>query len=118
MRPMKAWTLASKDFLTFKKKKSLIYSLIGFQVFVSIGLPLIVRYAGARHRAIPNAVRPVLLNSFSFWFAMGAAFIRMGIASYSLIGEKINKSLNPCSLPRSPMKSYCWEKASSPLCLP
>jgi ABC-2 type transport system permease protein len=95
MRMKKTWTVGSKDFLTFRKKRSLIFSLIGFQVFVGIGLPAIIAYVLTRNPAFPTADLIALLNSFSFWFAIGAIFIPMGIASYSLLGEKIQKSLEP-----------------------
>ena len=36
-----------------------------------------------------------LINSLSFWFVMGMAILPTGIASYSLVGEKIQKSLEP-----------------------
>jgi ABC-2 type transport system permease protein len=39
---------------------------------------------------------PYLENqSFSFWFVMGASLLPTGIASYSLVGEKVQKSLEP-----------------------
>jgi ABC-2 type transport system permease protein len=91
VRLQKAWTIASKDFLTFRRKK-LIYSLTGFQVFVGIGLPLII---AGKSGDIPVGVLPALLNSLSFWFAIGATVIPLGIASYSLLGEKLQKSLEP-----------------------
>jgi ABC-2 type transport system permease protein len=37
----------------------------------------------------------MLINSFSFWFVIGASLLPVGIASYSLIGEKVQKSLEP-----------------------
>jgi len=95
MRLGKTWTVASKDFLIFRKKKSLIYSLIGFQVFVGIGLPAIIAYVLERNPTFPTKSLTDLLYSFSFWFAIGAIFIPMGIASYSVLGEKIQKSLEP-----------------------
>lgn len=95
MRLNKTWTVASKDFLIFKKKKRLIFSLIGFQAFVGLGLPAIVRFVLLRVPDFQAASLPPLLNAFSFWFALGATFIPMGIASYSVLGEKIQKSLEP-----------------------
>ncbi len=35
------------------------------------------------------------MNAFSFWFVIGAAFLPVTIASYSLVGEKVQKSLEP-----------------------
>jgi len=95
MRLSKTWTVASKDFLIFRKKKSLIYSLIGFQVFVGIGLPAIIAFVLGRNSTFPAKSLTALLNSFSFWFAIGAIFIPTGLASYSVLGEKIQKNLEP-----------------------
>jgi ABC-2 type transport system permease protein len=89
------WTVANKDFSIFRKKKSIIYSLVGFELFVSIVFPLIIRFAGMKSGGIPDAVQYGILNAFSFWFVIGAAILPTGIASYSLIGEKVEKSLEP-----------------------
>ena len=35
------------------------------------------------------------MDAFSIWFLIGAAVIPATIASYSLVGEKIQKSLEP-----------------------
>jgi ABC-2 type transport system permease protein len=93
MRLSKAWIVASKDFKTFTKRKSIIYSIVGFQVFVSIGMPIIIRFIASK----PSGVAVVLtfMNSFSFWFVIGASLLPTGIASYSLIGEKVERSLEP-----------------------
>jgi ABC-2 type transport system permease protein len=93
MRLSKAWTVASKDFKTFRNKKSVFYSIFYFEVVVSIGLPFVLRYIASR----PNgaAVLPTIMDAFSFLFVIGAALAPVGIASYSLIGEKVQKSLEP-----------------------
>lgn len=93
MRLSKAWIVASKDFKTFTKKKSILYSIIGFETFVSIGMPFIIRFIASKPGGA--AVLPVFMNAFSFWFVIGASLLPLGIASYSLIGEKIQKSLEP-----------------------
>jgi ABC-2 type transport system permease protein len=93
MRLSKAWTVASKDFRIFTKKKYILYSIIGFEVFVSIGLPLIILFASNKPTGL--AILPDLITSFSFWFIIGASLLPVGIASYSLVGEKVQKSLEP-----------------------
>jgi ABC-2 type transport system permease protein len=93
MRLSKAWTVASKDFKTFTKKKSILYSIIGFEGLISIGMPFILRFIA--EKAGREAVLPSFINAFSFWFVIGAALMPVGIASYSLIGEKVQKSLEP-----------------------
>lgn len=93
MRLSKAWTVASKDFKIFTKRKSILYSIIYFEGVVSIGLPFVIRYVTTK----PNgaAALPTILSAFSFLFVIGAALLPVGIASYSLVGEKIQKSLEP-----------------------
>jgi ABC-2 type transport system permease protein len=93
MRLSKAWTVASKDFKIFTKRKSILYSIIYFEAAVSIGVPFIVRLIADR----PNgaAILPTFINAFSFLYVIGAALLPVGIASYSLIGEKVQKSLEP-----------------------
>ena len=93
MRLSKAWTVASKDFKTFKKKKSILYSIIYFEVFVSIGMPFIIRFIASKPSGA--AAIPTFINAFSFWYVIGASLLPVGIASYSLIGEKVQKSLEP-----------------------
>jgi ABC-2 type transport system permease protein len=36
-----------------------------------------------------------LLNAFSFWYFIGTVVLPTAIASYSLVGEKVEKSLEP-----------------------
>jgi ABC-2 type transport system permease protein len=93
MRLSKAWIVASKDFKTYTKKKSILYSIIYFEVLISIGMPFIIRYVAGK----PNgpARLPILINAFSFLYVIGAALLPLGIASYSLVGEKVQKSLEP-----------------------
>ena len=93
MRLSKAWTVASKDFKTFTKRKSILYSIIYFEVFVSIGMPLLIRFIASKPGGA--AALPTFMNAFSFWFVIGASLLPVGIASYSLIGEKVQKSLEP-----------------------
>lgn len=93
MRLSKAWIVASKDFKTYTKKKSILYSIIYFEVFISIGLPIVSRFIANRTGAA--ALLPSFMNAFSFWFVIGATLLPVGIASYSLVGEKIQKSLEP-----------------------
>jgi ABC-type Na+ efflux pump permease subunit len=89
------WTVAIKDFSIFIKKKSIIYSVILFPLLVSIGLPSVIGFADTRRRGIPIVALPPMLNAFSFFFIIGAASLPTAIASYSLVGEKVEKSLEP-----------------------
>ncbi len=93
MRLSKAWTVASKDFKTFTKRKNILYSIVYFEAVVSIGIPFIIRFiAGKPNGAV---LLPPFINAFSFLYTIGAALAPVGIASYSMIGEKVQKSLEP-----------------------
>jgi len=96
MRLSKAWIVASKDFKTFTKRKSILYTILYFEVIVSIGLPLLMRFVVSRNNKVSvGSYLPTLLDAFSFLYVIGAALAPLGIASYSLIGEKVQKSLEP-----------------------
>jgi ABC-2 type transport system permease protein len=95
MRLSKAWLVASRDFKIFRRQKNIWYSIIVFPIIISVLFPAILEYAGQRSGGLSAANLPNLLNSFSFFIVIGAAFIPLGIASYSIVGEKIEKSLEP-----------------------
>jgi ABC-2 type transport system permease protein len=92
MRLSKAWLVASRDFKIFRHQKNIWYSIIIFPILISVLFPIILEYVGQRGLA---ANLPNLLNSFSFFIVIGAAYIPLGIASYSIVGEKVEKSLEP-----------------------
>jgi ABC-2 type transport system permease protein len=94
MRLSKALLITAKDVKIFRKKPVIIYSLVGFEVLVAIVLPVILhRVAAQGHQ--PGIVLPKLIDAFSIWFVIGAAVLPVGIASYSLVGEKLQHSLEP-----------------------
>ncbi len=94
MRLSKAWLVALRDFKIFRRQKNILYSIIVFPIIISVLFPLIIQYAGQRSVGLFAAL-PNLMNSFSFFFVIGAAYIPLGIASYSIVGEKVEKSLEP-----------------------
>lgn len=96
MRLSKAWLIASRDFKIFRRQKSIWYSIIIFPVIISVLFPAIIYFAGHRNAGLLSVANlPNLLNSFSFFVVIGAAFVPLGIASYSIVGEKVEKSLEP-----------------------
>lgn len=90
-----SWTVATKDFSIFRRKKNILISTILFPLLISILFTLVVQFAGAKSGGISAAVLPSLLNSFSFFFVVCAATLPTAIASYSLVGEKVERSLEP-----------------------
>jgi len=91
-----AWAVAAKDFKIFKRKSTVIYACVALPLVVGIAFPLVVQYALHYGKGLINVVTlPRFLDAFSIWFLIGAAIIPTAIASYSLVGEKIQKSLEP-----------------------
>lgn len=89
-------TIAAKDLRLMWTKRSIGVSIVALPVFAAVGLPLILRYAGRRSGgSIPPSVLPHLLDAFLFFFTIAAGVLPTAIASYSLVGEKVERSLEP-----------------------
>jgi ABC-2 type transport system permease protein len=97
MRLSIAWIIASKELSIFRKKKSIFYSVIIFPLFVSIGLPYLIHVLLVSGNLPPDAQAALLsvINAFAFFFIIGAATLPTAIASYSIVGEKQEQSLEP-----------------------
>jgi ABC-2 type transport system permease protein len=90
-----SWIIATKDFNIITRKKSIIYGTIAFPMIVCILLPMVILLVLRRNPDAPiDRILP-LLSAFSFFFAILAAGIPIALASYSIIGEKVEKSLEP-----------------------
>lgn len=89
-----SWTIAAKDISIFKKQKHILFSLILFPLVLSIGLSGII-WLLIKLKSSPAEVIIVLLNAFSFFFFILACLLPLTLASYSIVGEKIEKSLEP-----------------------
>ncbi len=90
-----AWVVASKELKSVRRKKSILYGLIFFPLLLSFLFPLVVEFAGKDSGGIPAMALPGLLNSFAFFFVIASAILPSAISSYSIVGEKLEKSLEP-----------------------
>lgn len=88
------WKIAGKDFKVIRRKKSLLYTLIAFPLVVSLGLPAVVLWVVQSGSATYSQLIP-LIYSLSFFFVIVTAVITTALASYSIVGEKVEKSLEP-----------------------
>jgi ABC-type Na+ transport system ATPase subunit NatA len=80
----------------FFRKRYTIYSLVIFPVIIGIGLPLVLHLLISRQGAqLDTQHLKDLMNAFACFFAIGASLIPTLLASYSLVGEKVEKSLEP-----------------------
>ncbi len=96
MRLSKSWIVAKKDFKVFLKKKNIIYSTLVVPLVVSFLFPIITENIVQKGGGGTSASElTALLPSFTFFYLNLAGLIPTTIASYSLVGEKVEKSLEP-----------------------
>ncbi|HEY3420995.1 MAG TPA: ABC transporter permease subunit [Methanomassiliicoccales archaeon] len=88
------WTIASKDLGIFRRKKSIFYATIILPLAISIALPGVIAYIASKSSTSTIALTG-LLDSFSLLFVIIAAVIPTAISSYSIVGEKVENSLEP-----------------------
>ncbi|MGZ7180548.1 MAG: ABC transporter permease subunit [Halobacteriota archaeon] len=94
MKLWKSWVIARKDFATFRTKRYIIYSLVVVPLLISIGLPGVTMLL-IRRATTPLPVIVSLLNAFSFFFVILAGLLPISIGAYSIVGEKLEKTLEP-----------------------
>jgi ABC-type Na+ efflux pump permease subunit len=91
MKLWKSWAIATKDFNVFLKKNRILYTLIILPLLISIGLPIIISSMTSTDRTQIIT----LLNAFSYFYIILAIIQSSTLASYSILGEKIEQSLEP-----------------------
>lgn len=94
MRLWKSWIVAKKDLAVLKRRRTLMASIIAVPVLLGTALPVLVLYVAVRKSAPPSVVTE-LLASFSFFFIIISALLTLYISSYGIVGEKIERSLEP-----------------------
>jgi ABC-type Na+ efflux pump permease subunit len=92
-----AWNITQKEFSIIRLKKTLIYFYVILPLALSIGLPLLLWHLlnGASIRASDIHYITGLMDAFEFFFAIIAVILCSYTAAYSIVGEKIQKSLEP-----------------------
>ncbi len=89
MKLWKSWVIATKDFNIFLKKKRILYTLIILPLLISVGLPVMLS-------SMDNPIEIItLLDAFSYFYIILAIIQSSTLASYSILGEKIEQSLEP-----------------------
>ncbi len=102
MRLWKSWIVTRKDLSVFRKNKYVLYSLIAMPIILGVVLPTIFIFAlnsqiGAgtlTHDQVLAAVNQIV-GIATMYFVLIPAILPSIIASYSFVGEKIEKSLEP-----------------------
>ena len=100
MRFSKSWIVTTKDLSVFKKNKYILYSLIALPFLMGLLVPMILIFSLQAEAATLTQAQLVetattLVNLFTAYFVIIAAVLPTIIASYSFVGEKLEKSLEP-----------------------
>lgn len=97
MRLSQALIVARHDIAIIRKKRGIVTGLIGMPLGVGIGFPLLVWYIVGQGGGMGGleSYLPYLVNAFSFWWVIGAAALPTAIAAYGIVGEKVERSLEP-----------------------
>jgi ABC-2 type transport system permease protein len=83
-----------KEFAVYRRKKYIIYSLVAVPLLLSLILPLSILLPTSSKDISASVLAPLLENEVTIFIIL-AALLPAIIASYSLIGEKIERSLEP-----------------------
>ncbi len=96
MRASQAWIVARHELTMLRQRRGLLAGLIAYPLGVGLGFPALVGFVLLPHGGPdPAAWAPMYIDAFAFWFVIGAASIPTSIASYSIVGEKVSRSLEP-----------------------
>jgi ABC-2 type transport system permease protein len=100
MRLWKSWIVTRKDLSVIKRNKYVLYSLIAMPIVLGVVLPIVFIFslgAAADQMAGTEMMQAVeqVVNLGSMYFVLIPAILPSIIASYSFVGEKIEKSLEP-----------------------
>jgi ABC-2 type transport system permease protein len=102
MRLWKSLIVTQKDLSVFKKNKYVLYSLVAMPIIMGVVLPVIFIFALDATIASPQVTHEMALaaanqivNIATMYLVLIASILPSIIASYSFVGEKIEKSLEP-----------------------
>ena len=94
MRLSKSWTLTMKEFAVYRRKKYIVFSLLAIPLLLSLIFPLSILLTTSSNDIPGNVLAGLLENEVTIFIIL-AALLPAVISSYSIIGEKIEKSLEP-----------------------
>ena len=96
MDTQNVWSVASKDFETIKRKKSIMLSIFVLPLLLCVSFSLYVANLVQQwpQTGIPTTLS-LGLESIVYFFVIIAAILPSSLAAYSIVGEKVEKSLEP-----------------------
>jgi len=87
------WKIAGKDFRIIRRKKSVLYYLVAVPIVMAVLFPSIALVLTDMGSVKDFAKLIPYLNSYSFFFVLLPPMLANGLASYSIVGEKLEKTL-------------------------
>jgi ABC-2 type transport system permease protein len=91
-----SWAITRKDLSTFRKKRGILLTIIIFPLFIGIAVPLLLGYAAANGAVFNSPEGIAQLDAVPFlFFILLAGVIPTAISSYAILGEKLERSLEP-----------------------
>ncbi len=94
MRLWKSWLIAKKDLMVMRRRGSTLIFLIGLPIVLGIALPVLIHFLILR-KGFSASTDSNLISAFGFFFMIMGALIPLYISSYSIVGEKVEKSMEP-----------------------
>jgi len=92
MNVKNSWVIATKDFEIFRKKKQILITLLIFPLILGIGFPFMLRGI-FNDPSIKIEDIVTTINIFASIYIMLPSFIPPTLASYSIVGEKVENTL-------------------------
>jgi ABC-2 type transport system permease protein len=89
------FTIAAKELKVLRRKKSIIYSVVIIPILLSALFSLVIRNQVASGNQVGSGTLALGLESLIYFFVVLAAILPSSIAAYSIVGEKVEKSLEP-----------------------
>jgi ABC-2 type transport system permease protein len=88
------WTITAKDMGLIVKKKYVLYTMLLIPLVLAIGLPSVIWFVKNKRSVDVHVLLPII-DAFSFLYIILGALIPATFASYSFVGEKVEKTLEP-----------------------
>lgn len=94
MRLWKSWIVAKHEMSLLKKRKGLLAGVVGLPIVLGIFLPgVLYLMINVKHVPTHNVID--LMGSFGFFFVIIATLLPLYISTNSMVGEKLERSLEP-----------------------
>jgi ABC-type Na+ efflux pump permease subunit len=87
------WKIARKELKVISRKRSIIFYTVGLPLLISIVFSLVVKNQTVN--GIPATLLSIGVESIIYIFVILATFLPSTIAAYSIVGEKVEKTLEP-----------------------